>query len=397
MDASQAWYDWCFAVSPRDPNLVYWGAIELYRGKRTAGGWTWRNVSSRSSGDSIHPDHHHLAFDPSDPRTLYVCNDGGLFRSPDEGTSWTSLNPGLGITEFEFLAQLESDGAWLIGGTQDNGTLSDAGSLRWDQVAQGDGGDCGAVDGASPLCFHSYYDMWIERAKAKGAGAFRWADASPPLPNGYAALFYPPMDVRGPLLTKAGQSVFVSTDSGKAGTWSEILLPTSGNPDPDLASAIVFGSATRIFVGTVGGRLYRITRSGSGWGAAQVEAWSSPRRAFMSDIVPLDAAGRTLWISFSAFGSGHVYRSADGGVTWSNRSGNLPNIPVNAIVVDPADDRRVYAATDNGVYRTTDAGASWTDFSNGLPNAVVGDLVLHERLRLLRAGTRNRGAWEVRI
>jgi hypothetical protein len=123
MEVGQAWYDWCFAVSPVDPNLVFWGAIELYRGRRSAtGSWQWTNVSSRASGDSIHPDQHHLAFDPVDPNVVYVCNDGGLYRSPDLAAHWSACNPGLGITEFEFLAHLESQDSWLIGGTQDNGT-----------------------------------------------------------------------------------------------------------------------------------------------------------------------------------------------------------------------------------------------------------------------------------
>jgi hypothetical protein len=85
------------------------------------------------------------------------------------------------------------------------------------------------------------------------------------------------------------------------------------------------------------------------------------------------------------------------GASWLNRSGNLPDIPVNALVVDPANAARVFAATDHGVYQTLDAGTSWTGFSNGLPNVIVGDLVMHEPARLLRAGTRSRGAWEVAV
>lgn len=393
MDVSQAWYDWCFAVAPDDSELVFWGAIELYRGKRGAGGFRWSNISSRSSGDSIHPDQHHLAFDPGDPSTLFVCNDGGLFRSPDRGKSWSALNPGLRITEFEFLAQLDSDPAWMLAGTQDNGTLRRAEPIHWHQVAEGDGGDCAALDGAQAICFHSYYGMDVERARAKGSHAFRWSDASPGVGEDYPALFYPPMDATHALLAKAGCTVFVSEDHGR--TWSEAWLPTSEDEDPDLASAVVIVSATRLFVGTVEGRLYRLTRASDGWEAARVEALSSPRDAFISDVVVLGAGERTIWTSSSAFGAGHVFRSSDGGATWSDRSGNLPDIPVNAIVVDPADPTTVFAATDHGVYRTTDSGARWIDFSNGLPNAVVGDLILLESARLLRAGTRSRGAWEV--
>ncbi|HJW12780.1 MAG TPA: hypothetical protein VJ598_13375, partial [Albitalea sp.] len=82
---------------------------------------------------------------------------------------------------------------------------------------------------------------------------------------------------------------------------------------------------------------------------------------------------------------------------WTSRSGNLPDIAVNALVVDPKNTKVVYAATDSGVWRTRTAGASWHHFSNGLPNAIVGDLLLHAASRVLRAGTRSRGAWEVSV
>ena len=393
MDTSQAWYDWCLAVAPNDANVVFWGAIELYRGKRTGSKLRWTNISSRKTGDSIHPDQHHLAFDPSDPATLYVCNDGGLFRSPDSGNHWESLNPGLGITEFEFLALLESDAAWLIGGTQDNGTLGDAGASRWDQIALGDGGDCGAADGTSPLCFHSYYGMWIERAPAKGPNAFKWVDASPPAPQGYPALFYPPMDVVGKLLCKAGKTVFVSTDSGTS--WTEIALPTSGAAQPDIASAVTIVSSGAILVGTARGKVYRLSAGSGGWSNAQVQSLASPRTGYISDLVVEGSSG--LWASCSFVSGAHVFRSQDGGQTWTDRSGNLPTIPVNALVIDPAHADTLYAATDHGVYTTADAGATWSDFSNGLPNVIVGDLILHRTQRLLRAGTRSRGTWEVAI
>jgi hypothetical protein len=389
-DIAQAWYDFCLAVAPADPDLVYWGLVELYRGKRTAAGWRWENIASRKSGDSIHPDQHHLAFDPADPSVLYACNDGGLFRSPDGGTNWTSLNPGLGITEFEFLAHMESQDDWLIGGTQDNGTLGNATLGTWNQIALGDGGDCGA-DEAQNLCYHSYYGMWIERADASGPRAFDWVELPLSVSEDYDALFYPPMDVRGKVVSKAGVTVFVSDTNGDR--WDEVDFGGGGKR----ASALSIVTADTIIVGTEDGQLFRIVRGAGGWAQATVVPLASPRPGYVSDIVVPGAPTGVLWASCSAFGAGHVFRSTDGGRSWSDRTGNLPDIPVNAIVVDPADAACLFAATDHGVYRTQNSGGKWTDFSNGLPNVGGGDLILHERRRLLRAGTRNRGAWEVGI
>jgi hypothetical protein len=388
---SQAWYDWCLGVAPDNPNFLFWGAIDLYRGTRSAAGkWQWLNISSRPTGSSIHPDQHHVAFDASDPKVVYACCDGGVFRSPDRGDSWVSLNRGLAITEFEFLAQLEADPAWIIGGTQDNGTLGNAGTQVWNQTALGDGGACG-TDESNGLCYHSYYGIGIERA-AVSDPTFAWKDVSPPAPDNYDALFYPPLAVDGERVARAGVTVFVSTDSGA--NWSQVSLPPRTDGKADQCSALVFATSRRLFAATVSGRMFRIERGNGDWGSAVVTALASPSAGFISDIV---LNGASLWVSVSSFGAGHVFRSNDKGASWLNRSGNLPDIAVNAIVIDPQDAQRIFAATDHGVYQTVNGGKSWICFSNGLPNVIVGDLVMHESKRLLRAGTRSRGAWQVTI
>jgi photosystem II stability/assembly factor-like uncharacterized protein len=387
---AQAWYDWCLAVAPDHPDLVFWGVIDLYRGTRSASGhWQWTDISSRSTGDSIHPDQHAVTFDPGNPIVVFACCDGGVFRSPDRGGTWKSLNPGLSITEFEFLAQLESDANWIIGGTQDNGTLGNAGQQTWNQVALGDGGACG-TDEQDGQCYHSYYGIGLERSDVGGVDTFDWKDVSPTDDENYAALFYPPLAVDGPRVARAGVSVFVSADCGA--NWNEIELPAHGGRREE-CSALVFASAKRLYAGTVNGRLFRIDR-GADWAQATVKELQPGVGGYISDIL---ADGAKLWVSVSSFGAVHVAHSTDSGASWHDRSGNLPDIPVNALVVDPDDDQRVFAATDHGVYQTRDAGATWMPFSNGLPNAIVGDLVLHETRRLLRAGTRSRGAWEVAI
>ncbi|MEM7426581.1 MAG: hypothetical protein AAF441_10825, partial [Pseudomonadota bacterium] len=104
-----------------------------------------------------------------------------------------------------------------------------------------------------------------------------------------------------------------------------------------------------------------------------------------------------IWVTCSTISGGHVFLSDNGAVTWSDKSTGLPNIPVNAVVVDPLDPLAVYVGADNGVYRTSDGGNTWDVFSHGLPNAVVGDLLLHDETLVLRAATRSRGVWEVSL
>jgi hypothetical protein len=110
-------------------------------------------------------------------------------------------------------------------------------------------------------------------------------------------------------------------------------------------------------------------------------------------------------VVMSAFGISHVWQGAVAALgtsaTWTNISGTgagtLPDIPVNALAIDPAAPDTYYIATDVAVYRTINAGASWTQFSEGLPNCAVFDLRLHNPTRLLRAGTHGRGLWERKL
>ncbi len=389
---AQAWYDWCATVDPDNPDVLYIGAIELVRGvRRSNSQWRWRNISSRSSGDSIHPDQHYLHFDPHDPRVLYVGNDGGLYRSPDGGTRWESLNHGLGITEFEFLAQHPSNLQWVIGGTQDNGTLNRGNGTTWNQVAFGDGGDCGVISSRPSVCYHSYYGLGMERSNTGGGwNSWQWIG-----PNSNAdSLFYPPLEVRRQTVAQAGSEVYISITGD--GRWCTIPLPQPVARDPRLASALWINGDDEVLVGTNDGRMYAIRRAGGDWGLPV--ALGTPRAGgYLSDIFS-DANDRNrIWVTCTTLGGDHVFLSVDHGRTWQVRGGGLPDIPVNAIVADPSNPRTVYIGTDHGVYRSRDEGRSWRDYSRDLPNVVVGDLLFHERRRLLRAGTRNRGVWQLTL
>jgi hypothetical protein len=389
VDPGQSWYDWFAAVAPNNPDTVYVGAIDVHKGVRAAAGsWTWTKISARSEGQSIHPDQHAIAFHPANPSVVYIGNDGGIYRSPDAGGTWQSLNRGLAITEVEYLAAHPQYDAWLIGGTQDNGTMRYEGSACWFHVADGDGGDCG-VNAASPYtCYHTYFGMGMERSTT-GGGWGSWAWVGPNPPATHSALFYPPLEVNGSVVAQAGSSVYLSTDGGT--TWASVALPAGSG----VASALAIPSATRVLAGTSTGQCYRIDLVGGAWQAAV--ALAQPRAGFVSDLLVDPTNANRYWATYSSLTGGHVYRSDNAGVSWTNVSAGLPNIPANAVVVDPAVTSRVYVGMDVGVYRSMDAGATWSAFSTGLPNAIVGDLLFHPARRLLRAGTRNRGVWEIPV
>jgi photosystem II stability/assembly factor-like uncharacterized protein len=212
-------------------------------------------------------------------------------------------------------------------------------------------------------------------------------------PDGYPALFYPPMDANGSAVAKAGSTVWVSGDEGQS--WSEVLLPTSADADPDLATCLNFAGDRIIVLGMASGRIWKISR-GQGWDSARPQQLAPLANRYVSDMCIVGATAQVIWATSSRFGGGHVFRSVDGGATFKDCTGALPDVPVNAVTVDPQTNT-VYIGTDRGVYRSTDAGKHWDDISNGLPNVIVGALLFHAASRTLRAGTRNRGAWELAV
>jgi hypothetical protein len=389
---NQAWYDWYVAVAPDDPGQVYCGSIELHRGDLTGGAWTWRVLTNKgSTGDSIHPDQHAIAFEPGRPDTIYAGNDGGLYRSPDRGTTWQHCNNGLVVSEFEYIAHDWGSARWLIGGTQDNGTNRWTGSSTWEHVADADGGDVGVNRTTPTTVVHS--QQWGTLLRSTGRGDFgTWSNITPTRPAGEdVGLFYPPVEcsaTTGRTVALGMRALYASRDDGS--TWTRLGYPTAG-----VAGAMHMPDADTILVGLTDGRVLR-TGWSNGWSTPT--ALTTPRAgAGISDLHSAAGGSGRLWATCRTIGGGRVFRSDDGGTSWTDCSAGLPDLPINAVAVDDANADRVWVAADLGVYQSLDAGRSWRDFSSSLPNAFVGDLVYHPHARVLRAGMRNRGVWEIPV
>ena len=390
---NQAWYDWFLAAAPDRDDQVYCAGIEVYRGDLSGSTWTWRTISNKgATGDSIHPDQHAIAFEPGNANMIYVGCDGGLFRSADRGITWVSCNNGLVISEFEYLAQNLGLSRWIIGGTQDNGTERWTGSPTWTHVADGDGGDC-AVNRTTPsTVFHTYFNMTPERS-ATGGDFGSWTFLPPPVPSGEGSAFYPPFEASangGNTVAIGGDALYISRDNMT--TWRRVAFPSAAR-----SSAMYIPNADTVLVGVQDGRIFRTTWNGAAWTA--LAALTTPRaNAVVSDLLVHPANSNRVWAVYSSRPpGGRVFRSDNAGASWTDVSAGLPAIPGNAIETDPSNANRVWVAMDLGVYQSVNAGANWSDFSASLPNAITGDLVFHPHARVLRAGTRNRGVWEIPV
>ena len=391
LSTGQSWYDWYCAVAPDRDGEVYLGAIEAYRGDLSGSTWTWTVISNHTGG-AIHHDQHAVAFEPGNPNTIYAGCDGGLFRSQDRGNTWAHCNNGLVISEFEYIAQNVGSSRWLIGGTQDNGTERWTGSSAWDHVADGDGGFV-AVNYTNPqTVFHTYYGMSPE-VSTVGANFGSWSGIAPPVPAGETAPFYPPMrctDSTGNTVAIGGGALYVSRANGSG--WVRLAYPSVAT-----ASAVCAPNSDNVFVGVQDGRVFHTRWSGAAWTA--LTALTTPRaNATVSDFLISASNLNRIWATYSTIGGGHSFPvgrwrlALDRLLVWNSRRCRSTRSRSNS-----RDANRVWVAMDRGVSESRDSGAHWADFSNGLPNAYVGDLCFHPHAWVLRAGTRNRGVWEIPV
>ena len=90
-----------------------------------------------------------------------------------------------------------------------------------------------------------------------------------------------------------------------------------------------------------------------------------------------------------------MFRTTNGGTTWTNISGNLVNEPVWSLQIGTRNGTTLYVGADDGVYATTNFGAFWSRFGAGLPHAQVFQIELNSKLQILGAGTHGRSMWEI--
>lgn len=425
--SGQCWYDMALAVLPTDPNTLVVGGSAFTNNsstdfRTTDGGATWTDITNGSSAIRPHVDTHVLKFAATTGGfRLYTGNDGGVWFTDNPTASPVTWQPGnnanLTITQFyPGHAINPSDENISFGGTQDNGTEKYSGLQAWDHVTCGDGA-WAAIDPVIPsTVYANCQNISILRSTLDGV-AGSWVGITNELSTiGDRSLFIPPL-VQDP--TQSGRLYFgtfrVWQSSNFGNDWTPISPDLTSSTSNEVTSVSVAPSNNNVvYATTTDGRVWRTTNAGAGVAATWTNLTGAPLPNRYATMVRADHASADIaylsYSGFSGFGDsvGHIFKTINGGSTWTDISGTaagaLPNAPVNDIAVvhlgAPLNFDAIFIATDVGVFECPDPTSgtpctTWSPVGSGLPKVPVVGLAFRQSSASLRAITHGRGVWVI--
>jgi hypothetical protein len=428
-------YQWWFGrvwVDPTDANHIYNADVNLRESHD--GGQSWITQSSNTQAGGLHSDHHALAWDPRVPGRAYEGNDGGVSRSDQNAASatWTHGTYEPWNQSYHLALATDNDDR-MATGLQDNGSVRDwTADKQPSDLTQfnGYGGGDGhwvAIDPTNSSVFF---------ACSQNAGCTRYNDvpgqAQPArqnwsYPSGVRFTTDAPIgfDPNNPqTMYVGGAALLKTTNQGQNRVpftnISQIpdatSLPGPIPPDEqDLGGeyANLYGSVTAfsvavgntdasgngqtIFAGTDTGKLWKTTDGGGAGGTDWTQMQGVPTR-WVNAVVVDPADADHVYAAFSGYREGDdaasVYETTDGGASWHNVSGNLPNAPVEMITYDQLG-KVLFAATDYGVFERKDGDANWYSLDGGLPNTPVLDVKESADHKWLYAATFGRSIYRM--
>jgi hypothetical protein len=404
-------YQWWFGkiwVDPANPDHLL--SADLNMRASTDGGKTWSALAG------LHADQHALAWDPKVPNRLYVGNDGGVYRSDQNGATNTFVHAEVEpFNQSYHLAVAQDDPNRLATGLQDNGSVrswtaaTPPGDLtRFNPFGGGDG-HWVLID---PTDHNVYYEC-LQQGTCHGHQDANGIETSWNFGARHSERITTdaPMafDPKNPSTVYFGGNV-LDRSTDRARTFTAISPsgaadlaggpPTGEEPDPvytnsyHTISAIGVGNDSKtLYVGTDNGLLWRSDDLGTNW----TKLAGVPQRWVNSVVVDPKTADH-VWVALSGFREGSaaasVFETHNGGRTWSDASGNLPNAPVEMLTYDPVR-HRLYAATDFGAYTVKASARNWTQIASGLPQTSVLDVKVSGDGATVYAATFGRSIWKV--
>lgn len=313
-----AYNDWIVAVAldPQSPSTVYAGEFGgmILRGN----GGTWTDIAT--SLDSIVPEV--IAVSPHDSTRIMVDNPYGLNVTTNGGASWSRSDSGITASHVTGFTQSS---------VRNRAYLEGVGLAAID-----DGTD--SVTVFDPRPFYSALNF---------GGYFSSAMAAV-------------SDADGSIIAAYSSRIALSIDGGLA--WTRLPFPNDSNDEIiDLAATDTLPS---IYYASSQLSLRKSLDQGATW----IPITTGLPAGYSGGVLAIAPSDSSILYSGPARGSAAnspfgvgagVYKSTNGGDTWTPANKGIENSRVNSFAIHPADPAIVYAATASSLMKTVDGGATW--------------------------------------
>ncbi|GAB3219797.1 hypothetical protein [Spirosoma arcticum] len=398
--SAQAGHNLAIVASPTNAEVVTIGGCNVLQSTNGGTTWTlssyWLGLDANNPGigqgpaDYVHADIQSLDYLPGSSTALFVTCDGGISKSTNNGRNWTDISHNLQVAQMTNVGQSSLTPYNMITGLQDIGTLKNTNGA-WSVTNGGDGED-GFIDRTN--------DNNIITSNPNGAfalsndGGVNRSDITG-LPAGtefFSPIHQDPVNAAtvyagGRARLYRSTSVLTNPDAA----WTALGTPAG---EGGIQRFEIAPSNNRVIYVLKGGNTISKSTNG-GTSFANITGTLPIGDAQVTNLCVSNTDANKVWVTFSGYNAAaKVYKSVNGGATWTNISAGLPNIPMNTIVyLNNSASDAVYVGADIGVYYF-DNTTPWTSFFTGLPNTHVNDLEIYYPTGKIRAATYGRGLWE---
>ncbi|MEZ5195484.1 MAG: hypothetical protein R2764_03535 [Bacteroidales bacterium] len=403
--ANISWHAFMAGVNPTNPNELYVGGKDVWKSVNSGSTWSqlsdWTLMYSGGGDEYVHCDQHTLLYAPNSADSMFISTDGGIFFTGNASSNipvFEEKNKNYSTLQFytcDIYPEPEAD--IFVGGLQDNGTLVYTGfpfDLN-DMVDEGDGAYC-FFDKNEPqiMITSTYYNLYTLFYGWNNEGEMGLANSGIFInPADYDSenniLFanavkfnngYPNQILRVSDIPENPSEELITLSTG-LNTWFSHVKVSPFSPD----------GVSTLYLGSQNGKLFKVLNAQNNPTVTEVETSDLPE-AYLSSLA-FGKSEDTLMVTFTNFGIPSVWQTYNGGFSWENIEGNLPDMPIRWCLYHPQNSKQVMLATEIGIWTTNDAGSDdviWEPDA-GMPNVRIDMIKLRPQDNRVLAATHGRG------
>jgi len=404
----QAWYNQFLGVDPQNPDHVYLGLEEVYESWNggatwqttgrywdfTFSCWSYLDANNTCDGNVVHPDQHAITFGTgSTAGQVLVGNDGGLYQRPVSQTasSWKSLSTSGQLNLLQYYSvgvgkNTSGTGVQVWGGLQDNGVslLDPKNGGTMVSPLGGDGGQelvdpnngCRAVGEYVNLTLQMTTTCGVADGSPSSDSAVVTIAPADPLPRFIAPFSADQTDAN--LWVAGGEYIWTNGKtwaSTSGADWTKVADTGAGHSTTALVSRDHVVWAGWCGACNPGASFNRGLMTNANGSYQQVAMSTGVPLRMITGVTPVPGDAKSTYVLFGGYsrnwtdgpgsdlaGNGHLWKvtvtggtnaSGSANATWTDVSGNLPDIPTDSMLI--TSNGRVIMGTDLGVVETTTA------------------------------------------